>query len=460
MRCSSFYPFLAAAQNPPGPPSQTAPFDADTAQPLPCPRDGRPGQTLAAPIARWDETLTRLDTALTRPRIEEGTLDRVREQLNRIQAEIGAYIAEQRPRLPEIEARHKTLGEAPKDAEPPEPAPVAEQRAELRKALGELTGALKAAEEAELRAELLSARARDLRRGMFERRILERGMSPLSPSLWTDIAKDAPIGIERIRHMFTDWWQAPGDKTLFMGLVLAAILLWGVLSIAGYGGIVRYRQWDATQPPTQWRRAASAGRVILWRSLPTILAGAFLYFSLREFGLLSEVSERLVIAAIVSLVIIATVQAVTKTALAISRPHWRLLQLSDAAAGKLYVRVMALAALYGTDFFVSSLTQTVSMPYSVSTAQSFVSSVLFAALIISILRIREKDAEGRTRPIGPGYVRLPLWLIALAILGAALDRLCGAGALHRRATHRRQHHPHHRLSAHHFSDRLWGKRQR
>ncbi len=415
------FPFLAAAQTPPAAPSQTAPLDAGTTQPLPGPAGSEAtGANTAAPIARWDETLSRLDTALTRPRIEEGTLDRVREQLNRIQAEIGAYIAAQRPRLPEIEARHKTLGEAPKDAEPPEPALVAEQRAELRKALGELTGALKAAEEAELRAELLSARARDLRRGMFERRILERGMSPLSPSLWSDIAKDAPIGVERLRHMFTGWWQAPGDKTLFMGLVLAAILLWGVLSIAGYGVVVSYRQWDATQPPTQWRRAASAGRVILWRSLPTILAGAFLYFSLREFGLLSEVSERLVIAAIVSLVIIATVQAVTKTALAISRPHWRLLQLSDAAAGKLYVRVMALAALYGADFFVSSLTQTVSMPYSVSTAQSFVSSVLFAALIISILRIREKDAEGRTRPIGPGYVRLPLWLIALAILVAAL----------------------------------------
>jgi potassium efflux system protein len=391
----------------------------DRVQPLPA-EAATAATNVAEPIARWDEALTRIDAALAEPRKEEGALDRIRTELSRIQAEISAYIAEQRPRLPEIDARHKKLGEAPRDSEPPEPATVAAQRAELRQALGDLTGALRAAGEAELRADLLSTRARDLRRGTFERRILERGKSPLSPSLWTDIAKDAPVGIERIRHMLTGWWQAPGDRSLFVGLVLGAILLWGVLSIAGYRGIVRYRQWDAPQPPTQWRRAASAGRVVLWRTLPTVLAGTALYFSLKEFGLVSEVSERLVIAAIVSLVIIATVQAVTKTALAISRPHWRLLQLSDAAAGKLYVRLMALAALYGIDFFVSSLTQAVYMPYSVSTGQSFVSSVLFAALIISILRIREKDAEGRTRPIGPGYVRLPLWLIALAILGAAL----------------------------------------
>jgi len=255
--------------------------------------------------------------------------------------------------------------------------------------------------------------------GMFERRVLERGKNPLSPSLWTDIAKDAPVGIERIRSRIASWWQGPADKRLFLGLIAASVLIWGVLSIAGHRGIRRYRRWEAAQPPTQWRRAASAGRVILWRSLPTIIAGAFLYFGLSEVGLLSEVSERLVIAALVALAIVATVQAVTKTALAISRPHWRLLQLSNAAAGKLYVRVMTLAALYGIDFFVSSLTQAADMPYSVSNGQSFISSVLFAVLIISILRVREDKAAGG-RPIGPGYIRLPLWLIALAILGAAL----------------------------------------
>lgn len=408
---------VAAGQDrAPGQAPQTTPVEA------PAPLDAAAaGPNIAEPLARWNEALTRIDAALTEPRIAEGALDQIRAELKRIQTEIGIFIAQQRPRLPEIEARHKMLAEAPRDGEPPEPPAVAEQRSQVSKALGDLTGALKAAEDAQLRTDLLSARARNARRDLFERRILERGKNPLSPSLWTEIAKDAPVGIERIRTMLGHWWQVAGDKSPFMGLILTAMLLWGVLSIAGYRIVSRYREWQTPQPPPQWRRAASAGRVILWRSLPTVLACAFLYITLNESGLLSVVSERLVIAAIVSLVIVATVQPVTKTALAISRPHWRLLQLSNAAARKLYIRLMALAALYGIDFFVSSLAQAVSMPYSVSTGQSFISSVLFAALIISILRIRERDPAGvRARPIGPGYLRLPLWLIALTILGAAL----------------------------------------
>lgn len=414
--CVILGPAASAQDRMPGQPAEIAAPDVRGSQPV---EPTLVRINIAEPIQRWDEALTRLDTALTAPRLE-GALDRIRDELNAIRADISAFIAEERPRLPEFEARHNKLGQAPKDTEPPEPPAVTEQRIEIRKALGDLAGALKAADEALLRTELLSARARDIRRGIFERRILERGKNPLSPSLWTDIAKDAPIGIERIRNMVTDWWQTPGDKSQLLGIVLAAVLLWIVLSYAGYRGIVQYRNWNAAQPPTQWRRAASAGRVILLRTLPTVIAGAFLYYCLSEFGLLSQVSARLVIAGVVALAIVATVQAVTKTALAISRPHWRLLPLSNAAARKLYVRLTALAVLYGADFFISSLAQAVSMPYSVSAGQSFISSVLFAALIISILRIREKNASGVSRPIGPGYLRLPLWLIALAILGAAL----------------------------------------
>jgi potassium efflux system protein len=378
------------------------------------------GTNIAAPIARWNEALARIDAALAVPVIAEDSLDRIREEIKRVQAQVSAYLSEQRPRLPEIEARYKKLGEAPKSGEPAEPAPVAQQRVQLRTALGELAGALRAAEEAELRADLLSARASDMRRGLFEKRILERVRSPLSPSLWTDIAKDTPLGLSLVRGMIDRWWRGVSDKPLFIIIVAASILLWCLLSIAGYRGIVRYRNWTAPQPPTQWRRTASAGRVILLRTLPTIIAGAALYFGLEETGLLSDVSERLVIAAVVSLVIVSTVQAVTKTALAIHRPTWRLLALTDEAAGKLYVRLMALAALYGLDFFINSLNQTVSMPFALSTGQAFVSSVLFAVLIISILRVRETNARGIEDHVGPGYLRLPLWLVALTILGAAV----------------------------------------
>ncbi len=127
---------------------------ADAQQPA-VSRDAAVPATVAGPIEHWNDALGRVEAALAGPDVAEEALDRIRTELKRIRSEIGATIAAQRLRLPEIEARTRALGETPKASEPPEPAAVTEQRAQLRKALGEITGTLKAAEEAELRADLL-----------------------------------------------------------------------------------------------------------------------------------------------------------------------------------------------------------------------------------------------------------------------------------------------------------------
>ena len=376
---------------------------------------------ISEPISIWDLALTRLEAELVKSPANADTLDAIRQELDDLRRRVRTYAAEQSPRLPELNARLKRLGEAPGDGAPPEPRHVGEQRAELRKAIGDLTGALKAAQESLVRIDALETRIRDIRRDLFGRRILERGPSPLTPSLWRDIAQDAPVGITRMGFMLSNWWQALPDRRLFLGLAAAAIAIWGLLSILSYRRIRRIRNWTDPEPPSEWRRAASAGRVIVLRALPTVVASGFLYFSLDGVGLLSPIAERLAIAAAAGLIIVVAAQSITKTALAIVRPRWRLLNLSDRAARALYDRAMILAAVYGIDFFVTAVNQAAYMPFSVIIGQSFVSSILFAGLIISILRIRDTDAPGaKPHVIGPSYVRGPLWLVAVAILGAAL----------------------------------------
>jgi small-conductance mechanosensitive channel len=132
--------------------------------------------------------------------------------------------------------------------------------------------------------------------------------------------------------------------------------------------------------------------------------------------------ERLVEAAMFALGIVIAVQAVAKTVLAVNRSHWRLVHLSDVAATALYRRVLLLAIVYGGDRLASAMNEAANVPYSLNVAQSFVSSVLYAGLIISILLIRAPaSTPGRgTETIGRPYVRLPLWLVAVTILVAAL----------------------------------------
>jgi potassium-dependent mechanosensitive channel len=377
---------------------------------------------VAEPIAVWDAELNRLEADVGKTAGKSERLDGIRQQLDDLRQRIRAYVAEQSPRLPELDARLKKLGEAPKDGAPPEPKPVAEQRGELRKAIGDITGALKAAQEAQVRIDALDARIRDTRRALFGARILERGPSPLTPSLWRAIAEDAPIGITRMGFMLSNWWATLADPALFIGFFFAAIAIWALLSVFSYRRIQQLRAWTAPEPPSDWRRATSAGRVILLRAMPTAIASGFLYFGLTEAGLVSANAQRIVIAAVASLITVVATQSITKTALAVLRPRWRLLKLSDTASRALYDRLMLLAAVYGIDFFISEASQTAFMPFSVTVGQSFISSMLFAGLIISILRIRETPAtaEGKPRFIGPGSIRAPLWIVALTILGAAL----------------------------------------
>jgi small-conductance mechanosensitive channel len=397
---------------------------AEQAPPLTVPQAASPSAParpdIAEPIAVWDAALTRIETELDAASGNPDALDAIRQELDELRRRVRSYAAQQSPRLTELEARLKRLGEAPKDGAPAEPEPVAGQRAELRKAIGELSGALKAVQEALVRIGALDARIRDIRRELFSRRVLERGSSPLTPSLWRDIAQDAPVGFTRMGYMLSNWWNDLPDQRLFIALALAAVAIWGLLSIFSYRRIRHLRAWTEPEPPSDWRRAASAGRVILLRVMPTTAAAGFLYFGLTGAGLLSPNAERLAIAAAAALIIVVSAQSVTKTALAIVRPRWRLLKLSDRTARALYDRLMILAAFYGIDFFITAVNQAAYMPFSVMTGQSFVSSVLFAALIISILRIREEAAGAKARAVGPAYIRGPLWLVALAILGAAL----------------------------------------
>lgn len=387
-----------------------------------------PQQTAPAPapdpftqIQQWDKALDRLTTEL-RDSATQTAVEQIRAELNALHPAIDRYIAAQRPRLPELEARLKALGDAPAAGEA-EPQPVIVQRDELRRSIGELRGALRAAEEALERLDALSINARERRRDLFEIQLLDRGQSPLSPLLWRYIGRDLPIGLARLELLLSSWWDSIWSRALFVALILAAVGIWAGLAAFCAARVRELREWAEAERPVEWQRASSAGRVTLLRALPMAGAGAFAYLATREAGLLTPAMDDILFAAITSLIIVTTVQAVTKSTLAISRPHWRLLDVSHGGALRLYRRLMVLAAVHGIDFFISAASAISFMPNTVGIGQSFLSAVLIAGLIISILLIREDpDGEGGEppRPVGPAYVRAPLWVAALAILGAAV----------------------------------------
>jgi potassium efflux system protein len=373
------------------------------------------------PISDWNTVLDRIELLVGEPSVSDRTLVEARQELIDLERQIRALRRALRPRLAVARAQAERLGSAPAANQPPEASAIAQQRSAVGSEAANLSGAINAAEAALLRAEHLADRIRDVRRQGFQEDVLQRGPSVLSPDLRSQVAEDVPAGFERLRIILSDW-QAIPDPGRFLRLLLAATLIAVVLTYIAWRSIRRYRHWDEPEAPPEWRRVASAAWVIALRALPMLAAIAFLLIGLSAWEPLPSRLGRLVEAALFAFGVVVVVQAVSRTVLALSRPHWRLIHLSDEAAWRLYIRVLLLAVVYGGDRIASALNEAASVPYSLNVAQSFVASILYAGLIISILLIKAPAFEPGRRPerIGRAYVRLPLWLVATAILIAAL----------------------------------------
>ncbi len=376
----------------------------------------------AKPISGWNKMLERIELSLDAETVADSTLEAARAKLDDARIEIKAFVVKLRPDVEAARAQAEKLGKSPGKEEPAEPDAVTRQRAEVAKTLSDLSAAEKAAESALVKAHDLAGQVRDIRRAQFERRVLRRVPSPLSPSLWSDVARNMAGTVKQLGRVLGDWWQRTASKFLFLAIVFLSVGLWVGLTAGATQSVDRYRRWDEDEQPPIWRRSASAAWVILLRALPPFAAATFLYTGLTSFELLPPPAAQLAFSIAVVIGIIGAVQAVAQTVLAIKRPQWRLLELSDDAAARLYRRLLFLATLYGLDIAVSTFSHVASLPYSLSIVQSFLGSVGIAALIISILRIEDSGGGEGALPgrIGPGYVRGPLWLVALAILGAAL----------------------------------------
>ena len=395
-----------------------APAEAKNTQPAPPP--SFPAE-FAKPIIEWNASLDRIDATLSEPSAADAALDAARATLDELQDQITGFLRDLRPREEAARAEFNKLGDAPAAGQPPESEAIALQRSERSKTLADLSAAVKAADSGLERTKNLATRTREFRRTQFKRQKLRHADSPFSPALWTDVAANAPDGVRQLGAVIGDWWNRITDRKQFLIVVVGAFFLWAALAFAAKQGVRHFRLWQETNPPSAWRRGASAGWVILLRAAPVTLAAFGLYQTLVSLELLPPAAVQPVLSAAIALVIVAVVQAVARTVLALHRPQWRLLSLSNKGASVLYYHLLALAVVYAADMFITTLNRVASMPSSLSDAESATASIAIAGIIISILRIRAHngDETGEPQRIGPSYVRIPLWLIAFAILGTA-----------------------------------------
>src|SRR5258706_706065 len=168
------------------------------------------------------------EKSLGRMKDIDDDIGRLREEVEDVITQSTEVADDLRPRLAEIRSQIERLGPPPPGGAPPESPEIAAERTRLTNEASAIDGAIKTLELTWVRARQTIDKITDLRLSLFTRSLMERMSSPLLPSLWSDVLRDAPQVRWRINYMAADWWATVRTK---VGVVPAMLLLPGALAV-------------------------------------------------------------------------------------------------------------------------------------------------------------------------------------------------------------------------------------
>ncbi len=386
--------------------------------------DRATGMQAVSVMDAWAKALDELDQTLNTPTLPYTQLDKVRYRLEAVHEQIDQFVDLLTPKLDAAKAQVDNLGAAPATGEP---EAVASQRAELEKAFGSLSAARNIAESTRLRANQVAGRVQEIRRKKFANRLFERVPDAHDSDTWINAPSQLSYAVQKAGQTVAGWWHHTDRRLDIVQLLVLAVLLAAATAYASNRGIRHFRSWDEPAEPPIWKRATSAAWVILLRVLPYAATSAFLYYGLKAQELMSDDVGRLAYSAMRSTLIVAAVASLVTTALAPRSPHWRLLPMSNEAAGRIRWLVVALASVYSLTLLLATIRFVANAPFTLSVAQNCVSSIIVAGLVIAILRTSRNapSVAGAPEFAWISKLRTPLWGIAGLILVTALAGYIG-----------------------------------
>ncbi len=382
-------------------------------------------------IAKVVGTMEGAEKTLTAIKGVDTDLGRLRDDIDGVIAKTTQTADGLRPRLADIRSQIDKLGPRPEKGAAAEAPSAAAERARLDSEASELSGAVKTLEVTWWRARQAIDKITDLRLQLFVRSLTERMSSPLFPSLWTNIVRDAPAVTWRLNYNATDWFSAVARQWANVSASFGAALLAYLLLKAVAFRLTRYRVNGAT--PTFFERAASAAWVAPIRAVPGIVTALGLYAVFDYFGLLYYPTAAPGGAALLRAVLIfIAVASLLNAVFQPNQPERRLVSLSNRAARRICRLLKILAAIFSTDLFFTAVGQILYFPLSISVVQSLIASLGFAGVLAGLLLTPfDFQDEGGTLPAArdyPRWLKLPLWI---AVGGIVLACLLGYVALGR-----------------------------
>jgi small-conductance mechanosensitive channel len=345
------------------------------------------------------------------------------------------------PPLKELNERLAGLGIAPKN----EPADLRNQRLSLTKERDRLDAEFRRTNLMALNAKDLADRLERERVQRFSVQLSTRVASPLSPTLWNQIAQQWPDDRARLQALFDKSVQTVRAATLANGVggpvtgALLAVLLAFPLRI-----FLRHlgRRYAASRAPGgRLRRSGLALWFLLIGTLSLGMAAWVLAESVRALSELPADLEQVLGAFVVISFVAAFVGSLSASLLMKHQPTWRLFPLDDATVDRLRVHCLATAAVSWFSGMAIRINDVAGSSAALTIATDAVAALLYAGLILSALaglslslRARAASAgvtstdNSEPPPVvsrGGGYIVLIRLLGHLAVIVALVAALFG-----------------------------------
>ncbi|MFT4248110.1 MAG: DUF3772 domain-containing protein [Pseudomonas sp.] len=377
-----------------------------------------------------DEVRAKLDEA------DEGDFNELSARALAAQHDAQAAAQAITPRLEQVQARLTQLGAAQDGVR--EASDIARERKELSSQQGSLDSALK-------RANLLATEAQqaidDIERTRaqhFSERLSTRVASPLSPALWSELARTFPDDAGKLLALYQQAVASGrgavaerGYVLLFTGLGIALLLVLPLRLFLRYLG----RRYAASRAPGG--RLRRSGLALWFLAVGTVtlgLAALVLAQCLYAIGAIPKSLEHVATTFVLASFIAAFISSLSTSLLMPETPSWRLFPLDDDIARRLRWYCHLTALLAWSSALAIEINRSARTGTALIVATEGVVALLYVGLILSALSslgrssaapkaVADADAPAPVTNRRGGVivlVRLLGHLIVIAALVAAL----------------------------------------
>lgn len=306
-------------------------------------------------------------------------------------------------RVEQIQNRLASLGDAPAAGQPPESPAVSEERSKLQNERSELNLIVDDAGSLSNSATQLANMITNLRRTLFAQTLFKH--TELTPDVFVDAGNAFVTEVHNFNATIGSWltfvWRFKA-----LSLIGAIVLSVGAAFLffaGGYKLFGRFVTRNGVEEAPYIKRLSYT----FWSTvLQSVTFAAFVitsYLFLEGFNVLRPDVASIVATFFGFIWFVHFVWKLTYAALAPNAPGWRLVRITDVAARRLSIAIIAMAVVNGLDYLLGAVSEALNSPLVLTIAKSLIASVVIGIILIAISFIRPvvghgEDTAGQGRP--------------------------------------------------------------